>query len=222
MQIYEELKRRGYPVGWEDVFEESDHGTHNACSIVEKDKIEITPPPELVFNAWRMVPFDRVRVVIVGQNPYPTRGEAEGLAFSCSRGGVPKSLVNIYKELTNSIPGFVAPKNGNLKPWCTQGVMLLNMSLVTEVGNTKYKMGIWMTLIKHTINKLKANPKVIWLLWGNEAQSLGQEIGLACRQLKAIHPSPMNGSRFVGCGHFAEVNKILIQRGEEPIDWRLT
>lgn len=221
MQIYESLKERGYPKGWEDVFEDSDPGIYNACSIVEKDAINYTPTSDKVFAAWEAVPADEVRVVIIGQNPYPTKRHAEGLSFSCSTGATPKSLANIYKELEDNIPGFVKPHNGDLKPWCKQGVMLLNMSLVTEVNKTEYKQKIWMPLIKATINKLKASGKVIWLLWGNHAQSLSGEIGLACKQLKAVHPSPMAGNRFLGCKHFSKVNDELKRRCEKPIDWTL-
>lgn len=221
MQIYEDLQRRGYPKGWEDVFEDADHGILTACSIIEKDNVEYTPTSDKVFAAWDAVPADKVRVVIIGQNPYPTRGHAEGLSFSCSTGQTPRSLMNVYKELQDNIPGFVIPNNGNLKPWCDQGVMLLNMSLVTAVGKTDYKQKIWMSLIKKTIDKLKATGKVMWLLWGNHAQSLSSEIGLACKQFKAVHPSPMAANKFLGCKHFAKVNLELKRRGEEPIDWTL-
>lgn len=221
MQIYEDLHEMGYPTGWEDVFAEADHGILNACTIVEKDGIESTPVSTKVFDAYRACPPDEVRVVIVGQNPYHIKGYAEGLSFSCSTGQTPKSLSNIYKELTNTIPGFVAPQNGDLRPWTKRGVMLLNVSLVTKVGSADYKQHIWMPLIKKTIDRLKADGRVIWLLWGNFAQKLGTEIGLACKQLKAAHPSPLAGNKFLGCGHFREVNRILVSRGEEPVDWNL-
>ena len=162
MNIYRDLHESGYPRGWESVFKEADKSIRNTCRIIEEDGIEFTPVSSKVFAAYEALGPDDVEVVILGEGPYPTRGHAEGLSFSCSTGSTPKSLVNVYKELASCIPGFVTPRDGNLKRWCDQGVMLLNVSLVTKVGSTNYKNRIWMPLIKATIDRLTAKGKVIW------------------------------------------------------------
>jgi uracil-DNA glycosylase len=223
MNIYKELRREGYPKGWEELFEDSTEAIKNTCSIIEKDKIDYTPIDSKVFNAYRAVRPKNVKVVIVGQDPYPTRGCAEGLSFSCSTGAIPKSLVNIYTELTSCIPGFVAPKNGDLSKWCKEGVMLLNVSLVTKVGMSGYKPQIWMSLISATVKLLtELNNKIIWVLWGADAQKLGKEIKGGGIKLESPHPSPLSAYRgFFGCKHFSTINILLAKQGKKPINWNL-
>jgi uracil-DNA glycosylase len=190
--------------------------------MLEKDKIEYLPPAPDVFNCFRLVPKREVRVVIVGQSAYHTPGLAHGLAFSCLK-GIPPSLKTIYTELARTVDGFKIPAHGNLSVWCTQGVLLLNVSPTAQKGVADYKPKLWMSLIEAVITGLMNMDRyIVWMLWGQKAQALTKIIGDKGIKLLAAHPSPLNTrGGFVGCGHFVECNTHLIKRGRTPIDWKL-
>jgi uracil-DNA glycosylase len=185
---------------------------------------EIYPSESLYFNALKLFPLENVKVVILGQDPYHGEGQAHGLSFSVPDGvKIPPSLRNIYKELATSIKGFEIPLSGNLTHWAEQGVLLLNSVLTVEKGKagSHAKKG-WETftdnIIKH-INESQSD--VIFLLWGSYAQKKGVLIDeIKHTVLKSSHPSPLSAYRgFLGCGHFKEVNEILLSLGKNKINW---
>ena len=223
MEIYEYLQEN-VPIGWEDVFKESMVGIKSACKHLKEKNINYGPAPNLVFRAYQLVPPEKVKVVIFGMNPYPTADVANGLCFSSNRNyPVQASLKRIYLEIKNNIPEFVTPQHGDLTAWAQQGVLLLNKSLTVKIGFPKDHLHIWMNLITTTINHLSNNNKnIIWIMWGGDAQKLDDIIGEKGIKLKAAHPSPTNTyGGFLGCGHFKEINRLLTEKGMEPINWNL-
>ena len=185
----------------------------------------IYPPNPLIFNAFQQTPLDQVRAVIIGQDPYHQPGQALGLCFAVARGvKVPPSLRNIYKEIARTEAGFVMPDHGDLTNWARQGVLLLNAALTVEAGkaNSHGKIG-WHQFTDAVIRTISAQKEgVIFLLWGNFAKEKAALIdGSRHHILTAVHPSPLAGGGFVGCGHFQRVNEILRARGEAPIDWQV-
>lgn len=185
----------------------------------------VYPPNRLLFNAFQRTPFDRVRVVILGQDPYHQPGQAMGLSFSVPVGvKVPPSLNNIYKELARTEPGFVRPSHGDLSAWTDQGVLLLNAALTVEAGKagSHSKIG-WIPFTDAVIRRLSEGREgLIFLLWGNFAKEKAKLIdGQRHHILTAVHPSPLAGGGFVGCDHFHQVNEILRARGETPINWQV-
>lgn len=185
----------------------------------------IYPPGKLIFNAFDRTPFDQVRVVIIGQDPYHRRGQAMGLSFSVPQGiTVPPSLKNIYKELVRSIEGFHIPNHGDLSAWAEQGVLLLNTSLTVEEGHAGSHARIgWQQFTNAAITQLSEQRHgIIFLLWGNFAKQKATLIDQNKHHiLTAVHPSPLAGGAFIGCNHFAETNRILQARGEAPINWQV-
>jgi len=185
----------------------------------------IYPPGPLIFNAFNKTPFDAVKVVILGQDPYHNPGEAMGLCFSVPKGvKVPPSLVNIYKEI-NAELGLPIPNHGDLTYWAEQGVLLLNAMLTVEARKpaSHQKIG-WQTftdaVIRHISNEKEG---VVFLLWGNFAKGKKPLIDETKHYvLEAAHPSPLAGDAFQGCGHFAHTNEILEKQGKTPIDWRVS
>lgn len=198
----------------------------------EKSKGEtVFPPRPLIFNAFNKTPFDSVKVVILGQDPYHGPGQAHGLCFSVQRGvKPPPSLVNIYKEMradTAAFPDgpFVMPDHGNLQAWAEQGVLLLNSSLTVRSGQPASHQGKgWETFTNAAVKALNdAKQGLVFLLWGRPAQEKGATIDPARHHvLKAAHPSPFSADRgFFGCRHFSKANELLAESGRSPIDWRL-
>jgi len=186
----------------------------------------IYPPGSLIFNAFNHTPFDKVKVVILGQDPYHGKDQAHGLSFSVKKGiSPPPSLKNIYKELEKDIPGFNIPAHGELTKWADQGVLLLNASLTVrahEPGSHQNKG--WEKFTDHAIHELsEKRTGIIFLLWGKFAQSKSELIDPGKHYiLKAAHPSPYSAdSGFFGCGHFSKANKILEENGKVPIDWQI-
>ena len=182
----------------------------------------IFPPARLIFNAFEQTPFDKVRVVILGQDPYHNVGQAMGLSFSVPQGvRIPPSLLNIYKELERTIPGYQRPAHGDLSAWAAQGVLLLNASLTVLQGQAGSHAQIgWQQFTDAAIAALSARPQpVIFLLWGAFAKKKADLINPRLHHiLTAPHPSPL-ARGFIGCGHFADTNRILQERGELPIQW---
>jgi uracil-DNA glycosylase len=184
----------------------------------------IYPPGPLIFNAFDKTPFAKVRVVILGQDPYPGPGQAMGLCFSVPRQiPIPASLRNIYKELHRDL-GLKAPTHGDLSAWPDQGVFLLNAILTVEknLAGSHSKIG-WQLFTDAVIKKLSDQKRgIIFLLWGNYARSKKVLIDLDNNVvLEAAHPSPLARDAFSGCGHFSKVNQILSNRGETPINWEI-
>ncbi|MCR3756051.1 MAG: uracil-DNA glycosylase [Sodalis sp. Psp] len=186
--------------------------------------ITIYPPQKDVFNAFRFTELSLVKVVILGQDPYHGPNQAHGLSFSVKPSVlVPPSLVNIYKELTNDIPGFVVPKHGCLQSWAKQGVMLLNTVLTVEENKAHSHASLgWETFTDKVIEVLNIHRKgIVFLLWGSHAQKKGTIIDPKRHHvLKAPHPSPLSAHRgFLGCHHFSKANDLLAQQGKQLIDW---
>jgi uracil-DNA glycosylase len=185
----------------------------------------VYPPGQLIFNAFDTTPFDEVKVVILGQDPYHNPGQAHGLSFSVPDGvPPPPSLVNIYKELNKDI-GMAISKKGNLTKWAKQGVFLLNAILTVRANEpaSHAKIG-WMDFTDAVIKKISAEKKgVVFLLWGKFAQEKQVLIDETKHfVLKAAHPSPFSADKgFFGCKHFSRTNKLLMDQGMDAIDWAI-
>jgi len=183
----------------------------------------IYPPGSLIFNAFDKTPFNKVKVVLLGQDPYHGAGQAHGLCFSVPDGvQPPPSLQNMYKELNNDI-GMPIPKTGNLTKWAIQGVFLLNASLTVRAGEpmSHAKIG-WAEFTDAVIKTISSEKKgVVFLLWGRFAQDKQVLIDETRHYvLKAAHPSPLSANNgFFGCKHFSKTNAILRQQSLEAIDW---
>jgi len=181
------------------------------------------PPARLIFNAFDSCPFDKVRVVIIGQDPYHDVGQAHGLCFSVNDGvAMPPSLLNIYKELNRDL-GIPIPSSGNLSHWAQQGVLLLNATLTVVAHHPgSHQNKGWEELTDAAIQALNTRREhIVYLLWGSYAQRKGQYIDRRKNLvLMAPHPSPLSAHRgFIGCGHFSATNRYLVQHGEQPINW---
>jgi len=181
------------------------------------------PPARLIFHAFDACPFDKVRVVILGQDPYHEPGQAEGWAFSVPDGvRIPPSLENIYKELQRDL-GKPFPASGHLASWVEQGVLLLNATLTVEAHRAgSHQNKGWEELTDAAIMALNERREhLVFLLWGSYAQRKGQFINRRRHLvLEAPHPSPLSAYRgFIGCGHFSAANDYLRQHNLQPIDW---
>jgi uracil-DNA glycosylase len=193
----------------------------------EKDQGHpVYPPGNLIFNAFNHTPFNQVKVVILGQDPYHGPNQAHGLSFSVQKGVTPPpSLKNIFKELQEDIPGFQFPSHGDLTKWANQGVLLLNATLtVRERSPGSHQKKGWEIFTDTVISKLSdLRSDVVFLLWGKFAQSKQEFINnLRHHVLTAAHPSPYSAdSGFFGCRHFSKTNTILETTGKEIIDWQL-
>ena len=185
----------------------------------------IYPPGREIFAALDHTPFERVRVVILGQDPYHGPAQAHGLCFSVRPGvPVPPSLANIYAELQRDI-GFVPPDHGCLVPWAERGVLLLNAVLTVEAGRAGSHQGKgWEGFTDRVVQLLNERREgLVFMLWGSYAQAKGALLdGRRHLILKAPHPSPLSAHRgFIGCAHFSHCAEWLARRGEPPLDWTL-
>jgi uracil-DNA glycosylase len=185
----------------------------------------IYPPARRIFAALDATPFDAVKVVILGQDPYHGPGQAHGLCFSVLPGvPVPPSLENIFVELKRDL-GLPRPDHGCLLPWARQGVLLLNAVLTVERGRAGSHHGKgWEGFTDAIVDRLNREREgLVFLLWGSPAQAKGRLIDAQRhRILKAPHPSPLSAHRgFLGCGHFSATNQWITDHGQAPIDWRL-
>ncbi len=199
-----------------------------ALEYVKQERAQgkiIYPPQPDIFNAFKFTPFDQLKVVIIGQDPYHGPNQAHGLSFSV-RPGVPKppSLQNILKELQDDL-GIPMPNHGNLEKWARQGVMLLNASLTVEAGKPQSHANIGWEKFTDQVIKILNDEKedLIFLLWGSPAQRKGAIIDPKRHHiLKTVHPSPLSAHRgFFGCKHFSKTNDLLRKMGKEEIDWSL-
>jgi len=183
----------------------------------------IYPKGSEIFKAFQLTPFDEVKVVILGQDPYHNQGQAMGLSFSVPDGvKPPPSLVNIYKELNKDI-GMPIPTTGNLTNWAKQGVLLLNAALTVRANEpaSHAKIG-WMSFTNDVIQTLSNEKKgLVFILWGNFAQQKQIYIDATKHKiLKAAHPSPFSAyNGFFGCKHFSDTNEYLVRQNKSPIDW---
>jgi len=185
----------------------------------------IYPPGKLIFNAFECTPFDKVKVVVIGQDPYHNPGQAHGLSFSVPDGiQPPPSLLNIFKEIQTDL-SITMPRTGNLEKWARQGVLLLNASL-TVVANTpmSHSQIGWHIFTDEVIRRVSSGKEhVVFMLWGKFAQNKEVLIDSSRHKiLKAAHPSPLSAyNGFFGCCHFSKANAYLQEMGEKPIDWSL-
>lgn len=183
------------------------------------------PPGGQIFRAFDMTPFSKVRVVILGQDPYHQPGQAMGLCFSVPKGiRPPASLVNIFKELQRDL-GIPPPGHGDLSHWAQQGIFLLNAILTVPQGEAGAHQRIGWQVFTDAVIRLLSEKKegLVFLLWGNFARAKKALIDTRKHHvLEGVHPSPLAGNRFVGCGHFSATNRLLTSMGQPPIDWRLS
>lgn len=183
------------------------------------------PPADRVFNALALTPFDEVRVVILGQDPYHGAGQAMGLCFSVPAGvPAPPSLQNIHKELASDL-GLPPPSSGDLTPWAERGVLLLNAVLTVAQGKPASHAGQgWEQFTDRAIRELSDRREgIVFLLWGRYAQQKGAIVDATRHHvLTAAHPSPYSAANgFFGCRHFSRANALLTAGGAEPLDWAL-
>ncbi len=194
----------------------------NLISALKSGKVY--PPSNLIFNAFNLTPFDKVKVVILGQDPYHNEGEAMGLSFSVPKGvRVPPSLANIYKEIKDDL-GIIEPNCGDLSYWAKQGVLLLNatLSVGARMANSHSNFGwqIFSDAVIKNISEKKTG--VVFMLWGNYARAKANLIEANKHLvLTAAHPSPLARGAFFGSRHFSKCNNYLIKNGQTPIDWDL-
>lgn len=216
--------------GWKNVLKDefSKPYFQQAVTFIKVEKSQgktIYPPGPLIFNAFDKTPFNNVKIVLLGQDPYHGYGQAHGLSFSVPDGVTPPpSLINIFKELNSDI-GMPIPKTGNLTRWATQGVLLLNAVLTVRANEpaSHAKIG-WMEFTNAVISKISEEKEgVVFLLWGRFAQEKQVLIDETRHHvLKAAHPSPLSVNKgFFGCRHFSKTNNYLIQQRQDPIDWNL-
>lgn len=224
------------PAAWHSVFS---HGYTReqfaALSAAVSDAYatsEVFPPHEHLFRALDLVRPSDVKIVILGQDPYPTPGNAHGLSFSVPPGvRVPASLKNIYASLANSFPGWRAPASGDLTPWARQGVLLLNTILTVRSGEpmSHAKLG-WQAFTQAVLRAAQAESSfVVFMLWGGKAEAAARpHIDTSRHMILADqHPSPLAQNRlppdqkFAANGHFAKANDLLASRGRQPVDWAL-
>ncbi len=190
----------------------------------QADKL-IYPDMAEVFAAFDQTPFEKVKVVIIGQDPYHGESQAHGLSFSVPHGiKIPPSLVNIYKELSSDL-SFNKPEHGNLQAWAEQGVLLLNAVLTVEHQKPASHQGQgWEQFTDAVIARLNSEREhLVFLLWGKYAQQKGQNIDKERHLvLQSVHPSPLSAYRgFFGCQHFSKANEYLEQFGQAPIQWQI-
>lgn len=192
--------------------------------VEEKKQFTVYPAGNRMFAAFDQTPFDKLKAVIIGQDPYHGPGQANGLSFSVNdEVKKPPSLVNIFKEIQTDL-GIPIPLSGNLEPWANQGILLLNASLTVRANHpgSHQKKG-WEQFTDAVIRKVSDEKKgIVFLLWGKYAET--KEILINKDKhfvLKAAHPSPLAGGKFFGCKHFSKTNKLLEHNLIQPIDWRI-
>lgn len=192
----------------------------------ESSKNLVFPPRKDIFTALNVCPLSKVKVVIIGQDPYHDHNQAHGMCFSVLPGvKVPPSLVNMYKELTTDIQGFKTPGHGYLMDWAKQGILMLNATLTVQAhkANSHEKIG-WQQFTDKIIDLVneRAGKPVVFLLWGNFAKQKAKRVNRGKHKvIESAHPSPLSANKWFGCHAFSLCNKALQELGEEPIDWKL-
>ncbi|MFQ6371495.1 uracil-DNA glycosylase [Shewanella sp. YIC-542] len=216
---------------WADVLGPEKHQAYfvNTLRYLDAERAHhkhVYPPQADTFNALRYTPLDKVKVVILGQDPYHGPGQAHGLCFSVQDGvPFPPSLQNIFQELCHTVPGFQYPASGNLSHWARQGVLLLNTVLSVEEGKAHSHAHLgWEPFTDKIVEAVDCwQQGVAFLLWGRHAGNKAQQVDHHKHLvLKAAHPSPLSANRgFFGCNHFNLANQYLLSQGKSPIDWCL-
>ena len=228
----EEIARKCPPPFWEGVFKEAEEELKDISDLLETDKKingRFYPDCKNLFKAFELTPLEKVRVVILAQDPYANVNpdgtpQAQGLSFSVKRGvPIPSSLQNIYKELKSSVTGFVIPNHGDLSNWTRQGVLLLNACLTVRPSSAGSHKELWLSFIKKVVNAiLDKNPGCIFVMWGRNAQKVQKMLGQRATILESSHPSGLSANRgFFGCNHFNQINELLLKKGQSPINWNL-
>lgn len=214
--------------GWDELFLEEFNKPYfkNLKNFLLQEYATRTvyPPKSLILNAFDQTPYDKVKVVILGQDPYYNPGQAMGMSFSVNKGvAVPKSLQNMFKEIADDIGRPSAIEGGDLTPWARQGVLLLNTVLTVVAGQPNSHKGMgWETFTDAVINKLNSrNTPIVFLLWGRNALDKRALITNPTHLvLTAAHPSPLSAfNGFFGCRHFSKTNEFLRKNGLEEIVW---
>jgi uracil-DNA glycosylase len=215
----------GWKIALSPAFEQPYFQAIKAYLVAAKEAGKtIYPPGSMIFNAFNQTPFDQLKVVILGQDPYHNPGEAMGLSFSVPQGvRVPPSLQNIYKEINTSL-GYPVPKHGDLTKWAAQGVLLLNAILTVEknmpASHSKIGWASFTDDVIRTISNQKTG--IVFLLWGKFAQTKKALIDTEKHFVfESAHPSPLAGNAFQGCGHFVKTNEVLEGQGKLKIDWQV-
>ena len=216
---------------WSDFIAEQSQQTYlkdTLAYVAQKrsEGVTVFPPQKQVFSAFDASPFEQVKVVILGQDPYHGPDQAHGLCFSVLPGvKPPPSLANIYKELAQDIGEFSIPEHGYLMPWAEQGVLLINTVLTVEQGQAhSHKHLGWEEFTDKVINEINQHKEgVVFLLWGAHAQKKGKNIDKTRHHvLHAPHPSPLSAHRgFFGCQHFSKTNELLSSLDKTPINWTI-
>lgn len=192
---------------------------------IYKNEIKIFPPKKLVFNAFNFFNKEKLKVVIIGQDPYINEGEAMGLSFSVPHGiKLPPSLKNILKELTRSLKIIITKNKGDLTEWSKQGVLLLNKALTVRQHKSNSHRKIWVKFTEYIINYISNNLKnIVFILWGNNAMALKPLIDNKKHYILSCgHPSPLNRKRdFIGSNHFVDANKYLKEHQLNEINWKI-
>ncbi len=206
-------------------FEQPYFANLKAFLVEEKRQYTVYPPGSLIFNAFAHTPFEKVKVVILGQDPYHGQGQAHGLSFSVPDGvKPPPSLVNMYKEIQNDL-GITPSASGNLEGWADQGIFLLNATLTVRASTAgSHQNKGWEPFTDKVIQSLSAGREhLVFMLWGNYARAKKSLIDTQKHLvLEAPHPSPFSANNgFFGCKHFSKANEYLRQHGIEPIDWSI-
>lgn len=221
---------------WESVFEAASEEIREVSEVLEQDERcngQFYPLKRELFAAFNHTPLNTVKVVIVGQDPYPQTislgnnavPRAMGLSFSVRlEDTIPSSLKNIYIELANTVRGFTIPDHGNLLQWAHQGVLLVNACLTLRPGVPGSHDEIWLGFMKRIFARIaEVNPFCIYMLWGKESQKLKPLLGERSVILEAAHPSGMSARRgFFGCNHFNLANDALLRQGKNGIDWHIS
>ena len=215
--------------GWKETLKQEFEKPYFAKIVEFLNKEDLTgmkiyPPEDMMYNAFNCTPFDKVKVVILGQDPYHGEGQANGLCFSVTNGTkLPPSLVNIFKEISSDLGVPITGLNGDLSHWASQGVLLLNASLTVRANEPMSHARIgWMQFTDAVIQRLSVDKKgLVFLLWGRFVQEKKHLIDAKRhRILEAAHPSPLSARNgFFGCRHFSLTNEILIKEGLSPIEW---
>ena len=237
----ERIAKEFPPRTWESVFKDAEPELEHISLILEQQEKAygmFYPMKKDIFAAFNYTPLQNVKVVIVGQDPYPqtisipksdgtivSGPRAVGLSFSVRQGdSIPSSLQNIYKEIKNNIRTFETPDHGDLREWTRQGVLLLNMSLTLQPGAPGSHGDVWLGFVNKVFKALAlVNPQCIFLLWGKEAQKVKPMLGDRSVVLEAAHPSGFSATRgFFGCNHFNLVNEHLLKQKKACINWHLS
>lgn len=213
---------------WDDILKEEYNKPYfeKLMNFIEDEysKYTIYPDKNNIYNALKLTPPDKVKVVILGQDPYINKDQANGLSFSVQSGiAIPPSLRNIFREQRKDL-GIIQPNSGNLTKWAEQGVLLLNTTLTVRAGLSNSHQGKgWGIFTDSIIKYLGQKENIVFMLWGNNAKAKRKLIDDSKNLiLEAAHPSPLSATRgFFGCQHFSKANNYLIEHNLSPIDWQL-